>query len=237
MPQVVSLVILALAVSFDGFGVGTTYGLRKIRIPMLSICIISLFSGCVIFIAMQIGALLTRLFSPQIASCLGAAILIGIGFWTLWQTIRQAFRQTFLQNRRKPAGTKHIGKEMNKELVEANVKKTVLRIKFRQFSLVVQILRSPSVADVDQSGIISASEATLLGVALSLDSFGAGLGAALIGLNPLLTAAAIVISGGIFITLGLKTGIWLSEWKWVGRLAVMPGLILIALGMMKLLNT
>jgi putative Mn2+ efflux pump MntP len=45
MLPVISLLILAFAVSLDGFGVGVMYGLRKIRIPLVSIGIISLWSG------------------------------------------------------------------------------------------------------------------------------------------------------------------------------------------------
>ena len=48
----------------------------------------------------------------------------------------------------------------------------------------IQILRKPTVADFDKSGTISAGEA-LLGIALSVDSFGAGIGASLLGMHPL----------------------------------------------------
>lgn len=40
-----SLLLLAFALSLDGFGVGITYGLRKMKIPLLSVLIISLCSG------------------------------------------------------------------------------------------------------------------------------------------------------------------------------------------------
>ena len=49
----------------------------------------------------------------------------------------------------------------------------------------IQILRKPTVADFDKSGTISAGEALLLGIALSVDSFGAGIGASLLGMHPL----------------------------------------------------
>ena len=64
MLPVVSLLILAFAVSLDGFGVGVMYGLRKIRIPLLSIGIISLWSGIIIYSSMQIGVLMSSFMSP-----------------------------------------------------------------------------------------------------------------------------------------------------------------------------
>ena len=65
MLPVISLLILAFAVSLDGFGVGVMYGLRKIRIPFLSIGIISLWSGAIIFISMQIGVLMSSFMSSS----------------------------------------------------------------------------------------------------------------------------------------------------------------------------
>ncbi|WP_372636321.1 manganese efflux pump, partial [Cohnella sp.] len=47
----VSLLLLALAVSLDGFGVGVTYGLRGIRVPWVSIAIIAACSGLMLFIS------------------------------------------------------------------------------------------------------------------------------------------------------------------------------------------
>ncbi len=229
MPPIVSLLVLAFAVSLDGFGVGATYGLRKIRIPLLSIAIISSFSGVVIFLGMQIGLVLSKFLSPHTASSAGALILLCIGVWTLIQNI--------LQNRK---NTEDRAEDQDRSFAaddaSAEVKKTVLLIKFKQTRLMIQVLRTPAVADVDHSGNISSSEAALLGMALSFDAFGAGIGAALIGFSPYLTAAVISVASGIFLALGLKTGFLLSEKNWMKRLSILPGIILILMGIMKLLQ-
>ena len=93
MLPVVSLLILAFAVSLDGFGVGVMYGLRKIRIPLLSIGIISLWSGIIIYSSMQIGVLMSSFMSPLVAKRIGALILIGIGIWALVQTRQQKVQE------------------------------------------------------------------------------------------------------------------------------------------------
>jgi putative Mn2+ efflux pump MntP len=68
--HVLSLLILAFAVSLDGFGVGVMYGLRKIRIPLGPLAVISMWSGVVIFASMQIGARMSDFMSPHVlASC------------------------------------------------------------------------------------------------------------------------------------------------------------------------
>ena len=62
-----------------------------------------------------------------------------------------------------------------------SLERMVFTLELRKLGVVIQILRSPSKADMDNSGSISTQEAMWLGIALSLDAFGAGLGAALLG--------------------------------------------------------
>jgi putative Mn2+ efflux pump MntP len=245
-----SLAFLALAVSLDGFGVGVMYGLRKIRIPLLSIAIISVCSGFVIFASMQIGAFAARYLPPAFAKAMGAVILIGIGIWAIIQMWRQ--RQDSGQDSLTPAtvdpqtvrmgaGTPAVSLQAEAKQTQAQAQadeggiRTVLRIEMKRMGLVIEILRTPSLADVDRSGYISSSEALLLGIALSLDAFGAGIGAAFIGFAPVLTAAVIAVASGLFITLGLRVGLTFADTRWLQRLAVLPGCILIAMGIMKLM--
>jgi putative sporulation protein YtaF len=226
MLPILSLFVLALAVSLDGMGVGIMYGLRKIRIPFLSIAIICLCSGIIIFGSMQIGSALLNFLSPSAAKWLGASILIGIGLWAIIQIMIQ---------KNEEQAPLPISRPRLSEDAQIFSKKTVVQIELRRLGLVIQILRTPSAADVDRSGSISASEATLLGIALSLDAFGAGIGAALIGLAPLLTASIIALSSGLFIALGMRLGHVFAEVRWIHRMSVLPGCILILMGIIKLL--
>ena len=57
----------------------------------------------------------------------------------------------------------------------------VYRFEIRAFGFVVQILKTPTLADFDRSGRITGMEAFVLGVALSLDSLGAGIGIGVLG--------------------------------------------------------
>lgn len=224
MLPVISLFILALAVSLDGFGVGVMYGLRKIRIPVLSIIIISCCSGIVIYASMYIGVLIMQFLSPESAKMIGALILVGIGIWAVIQILIHKQHDSNLQLR----GQESL--ESNHRLTE----KTLVHFEIKILGLVIDIVKTPSKADVDRSGTISASEATLLGAALSLDAFGAGIGAALIGFAPLITAASIAVASGSFIIFGLHMGYLCSGIGWIRRFSVLPGVILILMGLMKL---
>lgn len=237
----VSLALLALAVSLDGFGVGVMYGLRKIRIPFVSIVIISICSGLVIFASMQIGVYIAKFLSPSAASVTGAVILIGIGLWAVVQMWRQRPESDSPEagSDTVPQGTETrevhaAGRSVEPQALAGGIR-TVLRIEMKRIGLVIEILRTPSLADVDRSGYISSSEAVLLGAALSLDAFGAGIGAAFIGFAPLATAAVIALASGLFITTGLRVGLTYADTRWLQRLSVLPGCMLIAMGILKLM--
>ncbi|WP_405079823.1 MntP/YtaF family protein [Paenibacillus chitinolyticus] len=249
-----SLLILALAVSLDGFGVGMMYGLRKIRIPLPSLAIISLCSGIIIYTSMSFGVWLTRYLSPDYAGMLGAVILIGIGIWALVQFLTQKQgndgdgdekeRTQRANETAVPAGTARLeavfqtnpvtARRPEAQGAEPEREPRMFSIEIKRLGLVIQILRTPSAADVDRSGNISSSEATLLGIALSLDAFGAGIGAALIGYTPLLTSTVIAVTSGLFIYFGLKIGYTYSGLGWIRKVSVLPGVVLILMGISKL---
>lgn len=195
-----SLILLSVAVSLDGFGAGVTYGIRKIRIPLLSVGIISVCSGTVMFLAMMAGTLFARFIPPKAASAAGALLLVAVGCWALFQLFRSGEREDR-------------GGE----------------------NLVIRILKTPSAADLDRSGTISGGEAVFLGAALSLDAFGAGVGAAMAGFPPFATALCIASGSGLFLHLGTRFGFRVAGWSWVRQLAVLPGILLILMGIFKLL--
>lgn len=243
-----SLLLLAFALSLDGFGVGITYGLRKMKIPLLSILIISLCSGIVIGVSMQVGVLLAKVVSPDAASIIGAVILVLMGCWSLIQMLTQKERSPQDEEREaaleRSAEVASSGPEAEAGALtelpaddgEAGPQKSaVFSLELRHLGVVIQILRTPSSADMDDSGSISSMEAMILGIALSLDAFGAGLGAALLGFSPVWTSLMIALFSGTFLLLGMKTGLKLSGSFWMKHAAALPALLLIAMGIMKLL--
>lgn len=267
-----SPVLLALALSLDGFGAGITYGLRRTKIPLLSVLIISLCSGLVLYISMQAGALLQQVLSPTIASMIGAVILIALGCWSFFQQIRS--RPDRAACRKPPPGVAGSGSAVMVEpippRISTNYKQitgqsafgevraippkastagvtssaagagsqpqmAVFSLEIRKLGLVIQILRSPTHADMDDSGSISSWEAMWLGIALSLDAFGAGLGAAMLGFSPLLTAGVVALFSGVFLVLGMKTGFRVASKGGMRLISYVPAFLLIFMGIMKLL--
>lgn len=89
---------------------------------------------------------------------------------------------------------------------------------------------NPTVVDLDRSGTLSFKEAFILGIALALDAFGAGLAAAMLGFPVILTTVIIAIASGLFVFSGFKLGHLLSEIKWINDLTYIPPLLLIMIG-------
>ncbi|NIK66934.1 sporulation membrane protein YtaF [Paenibacillus sp. BK720] len=227
-----SLLVLAFAVSVDGFGVGVTYGLRRIRIPLLSVIIIACCSGLVIFLSMIVGSWITGYLSPFVAKLIGAVVLVCIGTWALLQ-LRRSGREAGAGEGQAEDDSNHSAADT--EQIDRTHPVLVVIVELKRLGLVIQILRTPQAADVDKSGTISATEALMLGVALSFDAFGAGIGAAMIGLSPLLTPIMIAAASALFLLGGMRFGFRFSNWKGMQAISVLPGILLIIIGILKLL--
>jgi putative sporulation protein YtaF len=89
-------------------------------------------------------------------------------------------------------------------------------------------------ADIDKSGAITGVEAFLLGVALSLDAFGAGIGAALLGFSPIAMSILVACMSSLFVSIGIKSGYLFSKFDWMDKFSCLPGIILIMIGLWKL---
>lgn len=203
------LVFLVIAVSLDGFGVGISYGIRNIRVPIIALLIIMLYSGIVVFISMTIGNFLDHMIPTQHANILGGLILVIIGLFSLTNALRAS-----------------------KNTSATTAPTTDLQHKENMFTT---ILLTPDQADWDQSGLISPHEALLLGIALALDAFGAGIGASIIGYSPVITAILVSSMSGVFVYSGMKIGLLLSKNKHQNRIAYIAPLLLIILGMLNMI--
>ncbi|WP_280769882.1 sporulation membrane protein YtaF [Salipaludibacillus daqingensis] len=212
MTEYLSLFVLAFAVSLDSFGVGVTYGLRKMRLPLLSVVFIMSCSAIAILFAMWIGGEISSFMTPSSAETLGGIILIGIGVFALYQVYRQP-----------------------KKAIKHRIQERMLmNLEIKRLGIVINVLKKPMEADLDDSGSITGNEALLLGVALSLDAFGAGMGAAFLGVSPWLLAASVGLMCGLFLSLGKLSGELLFKSEKMKHLSFLPGLLLILIGIFKL---
>lgn len=212
MVQLISLLLLAFALSLDSFSVGFTYGLRQMAMPVKSVLIIASCSAVSLMLAVSIGHGIEKVLSPRITASLGGFILIALGSWVLYKFFQPEKEKEFLEH-----------------------EKTIVNFEIRSLGIAINILRKPMSADFDQSGTITGIEALMLGFALSLDSFGAGIGAAMLGFPPIYLAITVAIMSSVFVLLGIKSGTFFHRFGWIQKFTFLPGILLIIIGIWKLL--
>jgi len=199
-------IILAVAVSIDGFTVGVTYGLRNIRIGFLSLMIIGAISSILIYLTASLGVLFAAHLSLELARILGSLIIIGIGIWLIYSNFQ----------------------EMNSQIKEE--RDLILSLQIKPFGIIINILRDPGLADFDKSGNINYLEAVFLGLALALDTIGAGLGVGLTGFTYLFPVIIGIINI-LFVGAGFLAGRKLGD-RLPSYFNIIAGFIIIALGLL-----
>ncbi len=166
-----------------------------------------------LLIAMLFGQFFEWILSPKLTESVGGIILVCLGGWALFQVIRPQSK--------------------GKEPIQIQ-EKTIILWEIKSLGLVIQILRKPMKADMDRSGSITGVEAILLGFALSLDAFGAGVGAAMLNYPPLIVSGLVVFMSSFFLFAGMSIGKKASRLSWIQPLSFIPGIVLILLGVWKL---
>lgn len=214
--------LMAVALSLDGFGVGLAYGLRRIRIPINSLVAIAMCTVLAMGISMLFGGWVTLWLKLIPARLLGALILLSLGIFQLGKAIWNRKEEVFPQA--VPAMTAVHPKP---------VLEPVFRFQLRFFGLVIQVLKSPDIADVDGSGVISLRESILLGCALAVDAFASGIGAAMAGMT-FSIIGIVAITQMMMLRLGQEMAGKIPE-NWTNKAEYLPGAVLILVGLGKLI--
>lgn len=230
---VLGAIMAAVAASVDGFTVGSAYGLRGIRIPFLSLALIGFVSSALAAAAMAGGRWLAAL-APALAARAGSVILLALG--AAW--IVEAWRR---QHRRGAAGPGAFLPEgpaaaaVPKGPAEAlrNPATPVLLLRFRMLGLVVQVWSDPGAADLDRSGRLEALESLILGVSLALDGSAVAMAASLGGWAPLFPLFVGPVQA-LALRAGVAAGRLGRRWRGAGLASYVPGCILLALGLARL---
>lgn len=214
--------LMAVALSLDGLGVGLAYGLRRIRLPLSSLIVIALCTVFAMGISMLFGSWVTLWLRFILARSLGASILLALGIFQLARAIWNRKQETFPQAVPAIAVVHPI-----------NVPKPVFKVQLNFLGLVIQVLRTPHIADVDGSGGISLRESLLLGSALAMDAFASGIGAAMAGMT-LSVIGIVALTQIIMLRLGQKMAGKIPD-NWTAKAEYLPGAVLILIGLGKLI--
>ncbi|HHX18318.1 MAG TPA: sporulation membrane protein YtaF [Clostridium sp.] len=218
--MVFSVILLAFSLSLDAFGVGLSYGVRKIKIPMFSKIIICFFSIFYAGIALIGGKYLASFLPQNISKIVGITILFVMGTLIVIQTLIKKDTQQY-------PSYSYINEE-----------KTLAKIAIKSLGITVKVIKNPVEGDIDKSGKIEFVESILLGLALSVDAIGVTLGVSLTGFYSIF----IPFAAGLFQFAFLFAGTYLGE-KFAliekvnkKAMAILPGLLLLALALINCFN-
>lgn len=84
----IPIILFALSATSDSFIIGFNYGIRSIKIPILSNILITLICFAGTYLAMSAGTFLSRFLPGNTADLIGAGILLGLGVFMLIQSLR-----------------------------------------------------------------------------------------------------------------------------------------------------
>ncbi|KAB8138248.1 sporulation membrane protein YtaF [Gracilibacillus oryzae] len=197
----ITLFLVAIAISMDSFFIAFTYGLKKMGLSIWQMVKIAVIVGAVFSISLTVGAIIVKHLSESQAEIIAGAILVILG---------TAFLLSHAKLQVKPLSI------------------------WKNLFFFFDILKKPLKADIDQSGKINGLEVYILGIALSLDSFGAGVAISMLNVPIELAASLVALITFLFLMLGIQTGKYFAGFKKVERLNFIPGCILIVIGISKI---
>jgi putative sporulation protein YtaF len=176
------------------------YSIRGIRISTLINLWISVITFVISFFAAFSGTVISGMISKGLSSVIAMVLLSCVGLWMILEP--------FLRRSNDRAGPS----------LQPNKKGAG------------HVLLNPEDADRDDSRHIDFGEATLLGIALSINNVGGGVSAGMIGLNSFWVGFLSAVLSFIALWGGNYVAAFFLKWNLSNKAAIAAGLLLIAIG-------
>ncbi len=212
-----TVLFILLSINLDSLVTGFAYGVRRVKIPLISAAVISCSSIAYSALAMAAGSVASALFPPLVCRLTGALVLIIIGLILIANVAKENELPA-------PAPCKE--------------KDTLFNLVIKSFGITISVVRDPTLCDFDRSQRIDFKEALYLSFALSADAIGVGLGCAMSGIVACYIPPLVGLSQLVLLYAGLYCGKFLSKFLNVSRriCSVISGIILIALAMFRIFS-
>lgn len=201
--------LLVFVLSLDAFVASVAYGTNRIKIPFLSISIISTICSGLLAVSLFLGSIVRNIIPGKIAISISFVILLLLGVYYLFEGLIK----TYLK--KNPSSNKRI------------------KLRLLNLHLILDIYLDETKADFDDSKNLNSKEALYLAVALSIDSLAVGFANSLGDIDYIFTILLSFLAGIISVVSGLFIGRRLVNTIKVD-LSWLSGVILIALAILKL---
>lgn len=201
--------LLVFVLSLDAFVASVAYGTNRIKIPFLSISIISTICSGLLAVSLFLGSIVRNIIPGKIAISISFVILLLLGVYYLFEGLIKTYIK------KNPSSNKRI------------------KLRLLNLHLILDIYLDETKADFDDSKNLNSKEAFYLAVALSIDSLAVGFANSLGDIDYIFTILLSFLAGIISVVSGLFIGRRLVNTIKVD-LSWLSGVILIALAILKL---
>lgn len=86
-----SFLLLCIALSADTFAAGLSYSVSKVRVPISSMCILSLVSASAFTLSVSAGEMITAMISSNVSTLLSFFILLILAVYKLYDALPDRF--------------------------------------------------------------------------------------------------------------------------------------------------
>lgn len=203
----IDMLLLICATCCDSFFMSVAYGAERIKISWKATLIIAFCGTFLLGVSIALAKTFTSFLAPEIGKWISFVILIALGLTHLFQA----------QVKR------YVKKQKHQPLI----------IRMKGISFVIDIFLDETEADQDHSKELSVSEATYLGIALSLDSLASGLAYGIGVVNFGLLLGCSFVFGVVLIILGDALGKRLM-YRFSGDVSWLSGCLLMILAILRL---
>jgi putative sporulation protein YtaF len=198
--NLIYILLISLANNVDNIGARIAYSIRGIHIALPINLWISVITFTISSVAAFSGILIKDFLSHQWSSIISMVLLTGIGIWII--------AEPFMKKRSKVFQVSTLERK----------------------STIVYILKNPEKADMDNSKHIDFKEATVLGIALSINNIGGSLGAGMIGLNSLWVGFFSALISFLALWTGNYITGYIEQWNLGNKGTIVAGICLMLIG-------
>lgn len=150
--------LLSMALSADAFAIGVACEMRGIRTSTAARLVICFVSAVITAAAVFLGSVISDFLPVWAGNFIGIIMMFALGAYVIYGAIAE--------KPKKPPKPR---------------KENILTLAVKPLGITIRIIRNPAECDIDHSSAVDFAEACYMGVALSADSFAAGLGAGVSG--------------------------------------------------------
>lgn len=182
-----SIALISISSNTDSFAVAIAYGIKKVRITIGANLLIAIVSSLGTFLSMSIGQMISGYLPRSTASILGSGVLISIGIFGMWQTIRQEYKRRKIERYRQNFSPSYFDRDRSANIQDDDID------------------RHPT-ENKNRLAHIRMKDSIPLAFSLTINNIGGGIGAGISGLNATITTASTFIIAILALIAGSNLG-------------------------------